>query len=552
MFQSLELKNLNFETWDTNLKLLKDISLRISTGERIGITGASGSGKTTLCYHLAGVHRDALTGKTSGEILVNGHPIHFEDTSDSGYLKAGMILQNPESQLFASTVADEIGYGLTNPGDEEIQKTLRILGLEDLGGHEIHTLSLGQKQRVVIAAFLTIHPDLLILDEPTNSLDSATSDRFLEYLSSIDCTQIMIEHDLERLARWADRIIEMADGRIVIDAPAELWLEKTQIKPRGFQIALSISEKYGFSCPPKDIGRLPDWASQTEGALFEPEIRIENPPFSELLLRFEQVDCGYKQGNQILQDVTFSIHSGEVVALLGLNGSGKTTLLKHMAGLLKPQAGCILWKDEALPYGKPELLFGRVGLVFQNPDYQIFDSTVERECEFCLRNHRIPQNESAHRVDKWLKRFDLDDLKDRSPLTLSYGEKRRLTLASILVAEPKLLLLDEPTTALDESFIKYLRNLIHDLVKNHSLSICIATHDADFALDVADRIVLLSHGRVQADVPVSQLTVEHLEQIGLPVPLTSQIAIQSGIIHQPVGYWNLKNQLKEYENEKTA
>jgi energy-coupling factor transporter ATP-binding protein EcfA2 len=219
--------------------------------------------------------------------------------------------------------------------------------------------------------------------------------------------------------------------------------------------------------------------------------------------------------------------------------------------LLKPLSGRLFWKNEKLPRGKPERFFGRIGLVFQNPDYQLFDSTVERECAFCLRNHSVRCEVISDRVEKWLGRFDLLDLKDRSPLTLSYGEKRRLTLASILVAEPELLLLDEPTTALDESAISDLRKQIQNMVRQTGLSVCLATHDADFALDIADRIVFLTETEIEV-VPVHELNSLHLHSRNLPLPLTSQITMACGLSHRPVGFWTLHNQFKDVKYEKTA
>ncbi|MBN1351943.1 energy-coupling factor ABC transporter ATP-binding protein [candidate division KSB1 bacterium] len=552
MFRSLEFKNLHFTAWDTGQKLLDNISLRITAGERIGLTGPSGSGKTTLCYHLGGLHRDALTGKSSGEVYLNDLPADMKHALYNGKFKVGMVLQNPESQLFASTVVEEVGYGIANLRNEAVAEALHEAGLEDLKQWELHDLSLGQKQRVVIAAFLALRPDLLILDEPTNSLDSETADNLFAYLLRLDCTQIIIEHDLERLASWADRIIEMAAGQIILDAPTHIWLQKTRIKPRAFQMVLDLSEQLAIEPPPGNLALLSEWAKQIQFPNEDVNAPKNHPENNEALIHFDRVTGGYGKHAPVLHEIELTLHRGEIVVLLGRNGSGKTTLLKHIAGLLKPLAGDISWQGTTLPYNRPEQLFGRVGLVFQNPDYQLFDSTVARECGFCLRNHQVPPDEIESRVDKWLERFGLANLKDRAPLTLSYGEKRRLTLASIMVAEPQLLLLDEPTTALDETAIAELRNTIIDLVQARGFSICIATHDADFALDVAHRIVFLNRGRIEADVPTSQVTIDHFKRNSFPIPLSSQIAIQCGITDQPVGYSKLREHLEETIYEKTT
>ncbi|MCD6335588.1 MAG: energy-coupling factor ABC transporter ATP-binding protein [Candidatus Latescibacteria bacterium] len=574
MRAAIEVRDLGFTAWDTGTRLLEGIDLKVVPGERIGIVGPSGSGKSTLCMHLAGIHRQALVGKTEGVVLLDGQP--HDGWGSSG--RVGMVFQNPENQIFSSTVGDEVAFGLPESSNGRVSEALTVVGLEGYEGRELFPLSLGQKQRVVIAAFLAVQPDILILDEPTNSLDPPTADRLLDILSKLGVTVILVEHDLERVAGWADRVVEMEEGRVIGEGAPETWFSRSTRKPRAFRLTEALSGRYGLQPSSPVPDRLLAWMDthrerfqplplhelspqrrRERGALpapfsgvslQPPRLRGSNPkseirsPKSEIL-RFEHVNCGYPGKMPVLSEVGLSVRQGEIVALLGLNATGKTTLLKHIGGVLKPRRGRILIEGEDIVRRKPEELFGKVGLVFQNPDYQIFDTTVAAECGFCLRNQKVPEAEIAARVDPWLEMLGIGALKERNPLTLSYGEKRRLTLASVLVAGPELIALDEPTTALDEANITHLREVLIGLSREHGKALLIATHDLDFALDVADRIVILGEGRVRVDVPVGELSAQSLTDAGFPLPLSAEAAMRAGLVERPVGCRRLLEAIRE-------
>jgi energy-coupling factor transporter ATP-binding protein EcfA2 len=522
----IELRRLGFTALDTNSALLKEINLTIHPGEHIGLIGPSGCGKSTLCYHLAGIHTEILIGRTSGQIRINDWPA--QETSD---FKAGMVLQNPESQLFASTVLEEISYGLRENSRTIVSNALSQVQLEGLEDQTIASLSLGQKQRLVIASFLALQPDLLILDEPTNSLDQSAADHIFEITRKVSTTVIMVEHDLDRIIQWADRIIEMEQGTIILDEPVSRWLQKTHKPPRIFQIAKQIGGPSAGDIP-TDRHQLVQWFARFKPSASSLPRTENNRP---CLVQFTHVTCAYQKSKPVLNDISLKVNRGECLVLLGLNGSGKTTLLKHICALLKPRSGDISIKNATIAGRKPEDLFGLVGYVFQNPDYQIFDTTVARECGFCLRNHRYDNAVIDARVDKWLNIFHLDYLKQRSPLTLSFGEKRRLTLASVLVAEPEIIVLDEPTTALDDQNITVLYELLRELVNSHQKTLLIATHDIDFALDIADRIIFLGDNQLRADVPITQIREEIFNQNGFHLTFTGRLILASGLSEYPAG-----------------
>jgi energy-coupling factor transport system ATP-binding protein len=436
--------------------LLKGVSLRIRQGEKVGIIGASGSGKTTLGYHLCAVHRSALLGRSQGVVSIAGRNVIGENYP--GF--AGMVLQNPEHQLFCETVEGEIALGLENMGKPPacvasvVQSMLELLDLKDLRGADIATLSHGQKQRVSIASMLAMAPRLLLLDEPTNFLDRPTADALFHTLSALNkeegTTLVVIEHDLERLSSWATRILRMEDGRIA-----------EELQPRA--LARKVTP-----------GKTPPRPKKAANALM-----------------VDRIDFTYGRGSAGIRDISFTASYGEVIVLLGNNGAGKTTLLKCLKGLLKPSGGEIKLAD-----GKA--LMDAVAMVFQNPDEQLFAFSVAEECGFVLENQGMTPESVRARVDEALANEGLFLQRERLPFTLSYGEKRRLSLASVMVGQPDILCLDEPTVALDQENLARLEKTIVSGACSGK-TIFVSTHDRYFAQAVGTRFITLEDGRIVSD-----------------------------------------------------
>lgn len=524
----IEVRKLDFTAGDTGEKVLSDVSLELGPVRRIAIVGPSGSGKTTFCYHLAGIHPWALVGRSRGSVS-----LWKED------LRVGMVFQNPENQMFCPTVLDEVSFGGSS-GRESVLRALAAVGLEGYEGREISSLSFGQKQRVVIAAFLATGPDLLILDEPTNNLDPVAAGGLFDVLSEVEGTVIVVEHDLERVAGWADVVVEMDRGKVIGWGRPEELFARSSCRPRAMTFADALACKYGLEPPPRSLPSLRGWAEGLRGRL-RPLSPLPRPSPGAELLRVEELEAGYLDA-PVLSDVSFVLREGEIVAVLGLNGAGKTTLLKCIAGVLRPRRGRVLLRGEDATGRPPEDLFGAVGLVFQNPDYQIFEATVEAECAFCLRDGLSP-GERKRRVGRWLELMGIGHLRDRHPLSLSYGEKRRLTLASILVAEPEVILLDEPTTALDEGNLSCLRDILLLLARRYGKGLLITTHDLDFALDVADRLIILEEGKVVKDKALEEVRAEDLTRAGFPLPLSADLALKAGLVERPLGFRSLVEML---------
>jgi len=454
----IELRDVSFTPAGSDRPILWDVSLAIGPGERVGIVGPSGSGKSTLGYHLCGAHRLALAGQTTGSILLGGRDCLAG--GPPGF--AGLVGQNPEAQLFCRTVQEEVLLGPQMQGATEAvcrERALSLLsrhGLAARAEETVSRLSLGQKQLTAILSMLAIEPKVLLLDEPTSYLDEATATRIFAHLDSLSREQgwivLIIEHDLSRLAGFANRFLRLADGRLVSDGPA------------------APASRHNGSRP------------------------IAGPPApgpTAPLLALDGVSYHYGKGRPSLSDINLAVGPGECVALMGPNGSGKTTLLRLLKGLAKPARG-------SLDLG-PGLTFGRdVGLMLQNPEEQIFSHTVATECGYWLENLNVPPAERTRRVEAVLAVLGLGGMAERVPFSLSFGEKRRLCLAAILVAEPAVLCLDEPTTGLDDANMAIMAEMVGRLAASGK-AVLVATHEEAFAAMVATRVVQLEAGRIVSD-----------------------------------------------------
>jgi energy-coupling factor transport system ATP-binding protein len=459
----IELRDVGFTPAGSDRPTLYAINLAIGAGERVGIVGPSGSGKSTLGYHLCGAHRLALAGTTSGRIILDG-----QDALAGGPPGfAGLVGQNPEAQLFCRTVQEEVLLGPRMRREPEAAcrtRTRDLLvryGLEPRAGESVAKLSLGQKQLTAILSMLAIEPKVLLLDEPTSYLDAATATRIFAHLDSLSRERgwvvLVIEHDLDRLSGFADRYLTLAEGRLVGNGA-----QRSPASPRR------------RAEPP-------------------PEKRQPGAAAEEPLLALEDVSFGFGKDKFALADIDLAARPGECLALMGPNGSGKSTLLRLIKGLIKPASGQVRLT--------PDLTCGReVGLMLQNPEEQIFAHTVETECGYWLANLGLPPAERALKVRPLLDELGLGNMLERAPFSLSFGEKRRLCLAAILVAEPTVLCLDEPTTGLDDANMEVMAAMVRRQAASGKV-VLVATHEEAFAAMTASRLVRLEAGRIVSDGP---------------------------------------------------
>lgn len=459
----IELRDVAFTPAGCDRPTLSGVSLAIGPGERVGIVGPSGSGKSTLGYHLCGAHRLALAGTTSGSILLDGRDCLA--CGPPGF--AGLVGQNPEAQLFCRTVREEVLLGPRMRGvaeaecQERAAELLARHGLDHRAEDVVTKLSLGQKQLTAILSMLAIEPKVLLLDEPTSYLDETNAGRVFAHLDALSRERgwivLVIEHDLTRLSGFADRYLTLADGRLVNDGPS-------RHAPR--RQAMLVGPPPGTLRP----------------------VATDEAP----LVSLAAVDFAYAKGAPTLEGIDLAVRPGECLALVGPNGSGKSTLLRLVKGLLKPAAGRIDLA-EGLTASRD------VGLMLQNPEEQIFAHTVEAECGYWLANLGVVPARRTETVTAVLDELGLGGMLARTPFSLSFGEKRRLCLGAILVAEPRILCLDEPTTGLDDANMEAMAAMVRRLTTS-GRAVLVATHEEAFAAMTATRRVRLEAGRIVEDV----------------------------------------------------
>lgn len=421
---------------------LRGIDLDIQPGEFVLLSGPSGSGKTTLARCLNGLVPNFYGGKLEGSASVDGK-LSTENSTKDLAKTVGMLFQDPEAMFLSSDVKSEVLFGPACLGIKcSVKEVLDELGIAALKHRPLHELSGGEKQKVALAAVLACRPKVLVLDEPLSELDKKSADSLMKLLKKLNkagMTILLLEQRTKKLHGYATREISLKAGKVAYDG-----------KPR----------KGGKVIPP-----------------------VKTKP-GDVLVRLQDVSFAYENTpvNRVFEDLSHDFREGELVVLEGPNGSGKTTLLKLIMGLFKPASGVV--NVGGLENPGVEQTAGAVGYVFQNPDNHLFAETVKDEVEFILKNTGRPGN-----VDSALKQFDLLHYKDSYPRYLSGGEKQRVALASIMVAKPKVLLLDEPTRGMDSGLKNELAKYLSNYAKEGNLVI-MATHDEEMASCATRRLRL--------------------------------------------------------------
>jgi energy-coupling factor transporter ATP-binding protein EcfA2 len=464
--------------------VLKGVDFSVRDCDYLFIGGANGSGKSTLAYLFNGLIPHYFGGTLQGTVTIDDlntleHKV-FELVSH-----VGLVLQNADAQLFNSTVEDEIAFGLESLGlpggeiDNRIREISRTLRLEDILGRSPATLSGGEKRLVAIASVLCLNPSVLLLDEPYGDLDWDAVERVRQALLEVNRsgkTVIVIEQRLGNFLHDTTRCLILEKGKLLYEGGPQ-----------------SVHEVL------LDAHLLPQYSSGKNGS-----------PGKGPLLIAENLSYRIKE-KEILREVSLELREGETLAIIGRNGSGKTTLLKHFNGLLRPTTGRVTFEGEEIQGKAPSELAAQVGLSFQNPNDQFFKYRVKDEV---MAGPRILRKIQKDWLQEMWQVFELHELLDRSPYRLSEGEKKRVSLASILATRPKLLVLDEPTSGQDGRFREALARLVAEL-KNRGFTIVIATHDLDFAQATASRWIVLHEGRVVADGAPEDLRADkHLVQLG--------------------------------------
>lgn len=506
---------------------LKHVCLHVAKGEMLLLAGRSGCGKSTLIKAVSGLLNTAGAGELYGKIYLDGNDTAFMKPEEIGIL-VGTVYQSPDDQLFAMTVADEVGFALENQGieetivNEEVSRVLQRVGLKGFEKNSIHTLSGGQRQRLALASVLITKPKLLVLDEPVSQMNPQGVEDFLNLLVSLnredEITIIVVEHRVNELARYFPRLAVMFDGEFIYDGPTEMAWEK-----------IGHAEKFGLREPQRiklcRYLNLTEFADDTKKIieLINNECDIDNKQNFTVRKKRSQ-ECVVKGENIIyrypgaksntLHGLNFEFYKGERIALMGFNGAGKSTLVNLLGGLTYVTSGCLKILQGTVAEHAHE-----IGYLRQEPDLMLLADSVWEELTW----------KNTKRSEKYLwdllNKLKLENNVNDFPLALSKGQRLRIVLGALLAREPKLLLLDEPTTGQDQQSLEEIKNLINDFAENHGC-ILFCTHDIELASEIADRVIVMADGMIIADgVPEIVLADRVLlKEGGLIVPPLLDVA----------------------------
>ncbi|HLA81949.1 MAG TPA: ABC transporter ATP-binding protein, partial [Thermoleophilia bacterium] len=517
-------------TYPTRIKpALEGLTFAVSSGETVLVLGPSGSGKSTLTLCLDGLIPHLVEGDYEGAVAVAGlvvadNPVHVLAQ------ETGLVFQDPDAQFCTLTVEEEIAFGLENlkrtPEDIEraIDRALDDVGLPGYRSRQLETLSGGEKQRVAIAAVLAMGPRLLVLDEPSANLDPRGTAELFALVKRLAKdgrhTVLIIEHKLDQIIDWVDsvlvlgqggRLLYRGDARTVFYERAGTLEEMGVWRPQSAELALAL-RNMGWRVPgsplsidetvsaliatPGLVGRL----RNGKGAAAAPG-RPAASLATEAILRTERLNYFYPDGHQALRDVTMSLDRGSFTAIAGTNGAGKTTLAALLTGAREAPRGQVFFEGTDISSLRPWAVSDRAGLVFQNPEHQFVTDTVFGELAFSLvpragrrRAGRLSAEQRAL-VESWLDRLGLLPLAEANPFSLSQGQKRRLSVGSMLIRGQSVLVLDEPTLGQDELQSQRLMTMMHEL-RAEGRTISMVTHDMRLVAENADSLVVLNGGRL--------------------------------------------------------
>jgi len=511
-------KDLCFKPLGSDDYVLKDVSLELRKGDFALLLGPSGCGKSTLTLCLNGLIPHLSQGEMTGVVEVAGKDTRTHEVHDFSPI-IGMVFQNPDDQILSLRVVDEVAFGVENQGlphDEIVQRVdefMEVMEISHLKNRLTFAISGGQKQRVSIASNLVMLQEVLILDDPTTDLDPVGKAEIVSTLGRLQRemgkTLLVIEHDLTDLIELANRVIVMEDGRVVHDgSPSEVFSRSYDDVVRlGVNLPQHVEMVHALSRSGVQVPVLPvvkeeafavfkEFVEAHPGLLVEPQ-RL-GPPGGEPVVSVRDLEFSYDPGAPILRKLSFDIRRGEFVAIIGANASGKSTLVNNLVGLLRPDGGQIIVNGHDTRETKVADLVSDVGYVFQNPDHQLFANTVEDELRFSLRVRVLSAEEVERRIADTLGIVGLEGLRDRHPFSLSRGQRQNLAVATALIHDPKLILLDEPTTGQDRRNLSGLLGMLSRLNQEGNTTIMI-THDMDIVAAYATRVIVMADGQIIFD-----------------------------------------------------
>ena len=500
---------------DDPVWVLDGVDLRLEAGEFVAIMGATGGGKTTLCLALNGIVPQSTGGVIGGQVLVKGQNTKQTPVAELAQT-VGLIFQNAETQLFNVTVEAEIAFGLETLGlppaemERRIDWALELVGLTGFRARSPFELSGGQKQRVAIAAMLALKPPVLVLDEPTANLDPAGKQEIFAAINRLRHQEgmsiIMVSHEADQIATFADRVLVLAAGKIALaGTPQHIFLPPESMQALGLhlpglaELAGCLNSRGGRQFSFLDgAAAYEQLASQAVASAGQPPLAMDDRPVAEDgILRLEQVSHSYSPGQSAISQVDLAIQRGDFVAILGQNGSGKTTLVKHCNGLLRPSSGRVHLNGADSATQSVAQLARTVGYVFQNPDHMIYSATVREELAAGPRNLGLDEATVAERVEMALTDFSLRPFAGQQPAQLSFGLRRKVSVASVVTMHTPILILDEPTSGLDQRSIDELMAILAAL-HAQGRTILMITHDMELVVRHLPRTLIMKAGELLA------------------------------------------------------
>ena len=546
-----------YDVWKGDEKFkrtaLDGVSLDVKRGDFIAILGANGSGKSTLAKHL-----NVLLLPDEGTVWIDG-----KDSGNEKYLwqirtTVGMVFQNPDNQIIGTSVEEDVAFGPENRNmdpvtiQSKVTNSLAAVGLLSKRKTSPYRLSGGQKQRVAVAGVLASDSSCIVLDEPTAMLDPVSRNELMEVICRLHKegkTIILITHHTDE-AVCADRVILMDKGNIVKEgAPSEIFADRELLRsirmdiPPVTELGFALKEKGVIEESPvldKDelIGLLMKKSGSADTASFcadlEPALSGNAAAGSskEIILQARDVEYTYSKGTanetKVLKGVSFDVHRGECIGLIGTSGAGKTTFLKHLNGLLKAEKGDVLFKGESIYRKGFKLseLRKSVGLVFQSAENQLFCKTVLDDVRFGPLKMGMSEEQALAAARESLRLVDIDEeYFDVSPQDLSGGQKRRVAIAGILAMEPEVLILDEPAAGLDPGMKEEIFSIIDDIRHKRGTSVIIVSHEMEDMVKYADRVMIMSDGVIALEgTPKGVFSqVERVRELGADVPGVADI-----------------------------
>ncbi|HEM4324554.1 ABC transporter ATP-binding protein [Streptococcus suis] len=514
MKKIIEFKDFTFKYQAQQEPTLKDIQLTIYQGEKVLIIGPSGSGKSTIGQCLNGIIPNIYKGEHSGSLLLDGQEAFNHSIYDKSLL-VSTVLQDTDGQFIGLSVAEDLAFALENDMESQVVMKQKVgdwaerLSLTDLLAHRPQDLSGGQKQRVSLGGVLIDESPILLFDEPLANLDPKSGQDTIDLIDRLHkqegTTTIIIEHRLEDvLYRQVDRVVLINDGRILFNGGPDDLLRTSLLQENGIREPLYLSTLRALGYPIAQAEHLSSvWEIDIEALNIAslPTLHFENGE-KEALLEVEHLYFSYPN-KQVLTDLQLTIHKGERLAIVGKNGAGKSTLAKVLCGFIQGE-GEILWKGQSIKEDSVKERAERIGYVLQNPNQMISQTMIFDEVALGLRMRGVTEEEIEHRVHHILKVCGLYPFRNWPISALSYGQKKRVTIASILVLNPEIILLDEPTAGQDQRHYREMMEFL-DQLNAQGHTIVMITHDMQLMLDYSDRAVVVVDGQIIEDASPAEI-----------------------------------------------